>query len=402
MEENSVLLRRVAAQKRLIALIALCKEIWAILGVAVLLLVILEVSLTSYYGRAHQKETQSAVEAAVNSGVYVNASFAEAYFKELIAAARWPWAPYTQSHEAEYAGKYINVTEGGTRRTWNSAKVSDTGKARLTIFFFGASTLWGFGARDDFTIPSLVSKQLAENGFSANVVNDAVIADVTTQSLIRLVFELRKHNAPDLVVFYGGLVDAVSACSQGKAGVPLGNSNLERVSSDLEKIASKEEEKARISIRSENLALMRLLSGKKQVIGCSNKLDRLSDAAVDVYLGNVRVIEALSRSFSFNTLFYLEPQLPDKTHRTKYEESQLLAFEEKLPGAYDLYALTRKKLADREYEALGRHAVHDLRDIFSDITAPIYVYEGHYGENGNERIAGKIAADIFALYAPAK
>lgn len=392
--EADALLRTAAVRTRVVRLTALLNEIWAILGVALLLLTTLEVSLTSYYERADKRERQSAAKAAANSGVYANPDLAEEYFKELTDAKARVWASYTQSQQTDYAGKFINVHEG-TRRTWNSEAIKDDKRTRLKIFFFGGSTLWGLGSRDDFTIPSLVAKRLAENGISAEVTNYAVIGDVTTQSLIRFVLELRKRKFPDLVVFYGGSVEAFSACYEGEPGVPLGNSNLERKS-------PKKEAKARISIRLENFALIRLLTGKTQLAGCSKKLDVLSDGALDVYLGNVRFIEAISRSLSFKTLFYLEPQLSDKTHRTKYEEDQLLKSEKRLPGKNDLYSLMRSKLVKREDERLEQNVVHDLRTIFADVASPIYMDGGHYGEDGNDRISRRITADILALYAPVK
>lgn len=392
--EADALLRTAAVRTRVVRLTALLNEIWAILGVALLLLTTLEVSLTSYYERVDKRERQSAAKAAANSGVYANPDLAEEYFKELTDAKARVWASYTQSQQTDYAGKFINVHEG-TRRTWNSETINGDRRTRLRIFFFGGSTLWGLGSRDDFTIPSLVAKMVAENGISAEVTNYAVIGDVTTQSLIRFVLELRKRNVPDLVVFYGGSVEAFSACYEGEPGVPLGNSNLE-------KISPKKEVKARISIRLENFALIRLLTGKKQLAGCSKKLDVLSDAALDVYLGNVRFIEAISRSLSFKTLFYLEPQLADKTRRTKYEEDQLLKSEKRLPGKNDLYSLMRSKLVKRVDESSEQNVFHDLRTIFSDVASPIYMDGGHYGEGGNDRISRKIAADILALYAPVK
>lgn len=392
--EADALLRTAAVRTRFVRLRALLNEIWAILGAALLLLTTLEVSLTSYYERADKSERQSAAKAAANSGVYANPDLAEEYFKELTDAKARVWASYTHSQQTDYAGKFINVHEG-TRRTWHSEAIKHDKRTSFKIFFFGGSTLWGLGSRDDFTIPSLVAKMLAENGISADVTNYAVIGDVTTQSLIRLVLELRKQNVPDLVVFYGGSVEAFSACYEGEPGVPLGNSNLEKTS-------PKKEAKARISIRLENFALIRLLTGKTQLAGCSKKLDVLSDGALDVYLGNVRFIEAISRSLSFRTLFYLEPQLSDKTHRTKYEDDQLLKSEKRLPGKNDLYSLMRSKLVKREDESLEQNVFHDLRTIFADVASPIYMDGGHYGEDGNDRISRKIAADILALYAPAK
>ncbi|MBP1299798.1 hypothetical protein [Bradyrhizobium elkanii] len=94
--------------------------------------------------------------------------------------------------------------------------------------------------------------------------------------------------------------------------------------------------------------------------------------------------------------------MSDKTHKTKYEEEQLLKSEKRLPGCNELYSLMRSKLVKREYESLGQNVIHDLRTVFSDVVSPIYMDGGHYGERGNERISDKIAADILAIYAPAK
>lgn len=399
MDANDPLLNTSAASKRTLHLIALLQKIWTILGVVLLLITILEVSLSSHYERSDRRELQSAIKAAASSGVYANADLAEGYFKELADATNWPlpWATYTQSREADYTGEFINV-KGGTRRTWNSEAINDSKSSKLKIFFFGGSTMWGAGSRDDFTIPSLVAKKLAENGIGATVTNYAVFGDVATQSVIRFILELRKRNAPDLVVFYGGRNEAGSACIEGKPGVPYNNSIFERIYSD-------NKAKPRISIKLEYLALTRLLAGKKQRVGCSKeltKLDELSDGALDVYLGNVRIVEAISRSLSFKTLFYLEPQLSDKTDRTKYEEDQLLKSEKHIPGKSDLYSLMRSKLVKREYESLGQNLVHDLRAIFFDVASPIYVDGWHYGEDGNELISRRIAADILSQYAPSK
>lgn len=396
MDETSQHLKTVAARKRVVSTIALLNGIWAIFGVALVLLIGLEESLTVYYDRADKKELQDAAESAVNSGVYANSSWAREYVRELFEydAAVWrTWEPYTYRGVPEYQGKYINVAKDGSRRTWNSDKSNDSGIANQKVFFFGGSTLFGYGSRDDFTIPSLVSKKLAESGVSVTVTNYAVDADASTPSMIRFVSKLRERNVPNLVVFYGGLVDAIAACLDGKPGVPLGSSYFEKAFSVKEVTAR---------IKPENLALMRLVTGRQKLSGCSKELGGLSDGAVSVYLENVRFIQEISKVFSFKTLFYLEPQLSDKIHRTRYEESKFLESKTALPGLNELYSLTRSKLAQRESGVLGEAVVDDLRGIFSDVAGPIYVDDGHYGEDGNERISREIAADILALYPPAK
>ncbi|MER8651503.1 SGNH/GDSL hydrolase family protein [Mesorhizobium sp. M1121] len=392
MEENDPPVRTSSALKRIIQLTTMLSDIWGMLGVVLILTGVVEASLTLYYQISDNADLRHALKAAASSGVYGSSRLGEEYLKELVDAVDWPlpMAVYTQTREPDYTGKFINVHDG-IRRTWNY-EPSNSAKSRLNIYFFGGSTLWGWGSRDDFTIPSLVAKRLSQRGISAQVTNYAVNGDVSTQSLIRFIFELRKKNVPDLVIFYGGLVDALSACTEGRPGLPLDRPDLEGKSSRTASV--------RVGINLQNFALMRLLTQNAQLAGCSENLEMRSHGAAEVYLANIRFIKSISASLFVKALFYFEPQLTDKTHVTRYEEDQIVKFEVRRPGANDLYSRMRRKLVDKNHQSVEKGVIHDLRTIFSDATGPIYMDGGHYGEEGNEIISRKITADILELYAP--
>ena len=415
MEATRVRQRARAIGETLAAFLALTKDAWTILGAVILLMAVLESLLTFYYKKTDEEKFRKEVQSVADSGVYKNAPWTSDLLGELFHHHRTalPWAPYTHTHGAMLEGKYVNGTESGTRKTWNSdAPITSAGRS-LKISFFGGSNAWGFGSRDDFTIPSLVSKKLSGHGISAVVTNHAVSGDSTTQSLVRFILEVREKGAPDLVVFYGGLIDAKLACRGERPGAPLGNSYLDQVISGKRPDASARTV-ASLFIR-ENLALIRvsrdigrhlrktLSPGKDaESKGCKTKMDTLSDETLDVYLKNAAFLSNLSSKLAFGSLIYLEPQRADKAARTVHEENRLLELENAVPGVVDLYSLTREKLADRQRQGTERNRIHDLRTIFANVSGVLFIDDQHYGEEANEIVSTMIAADVEALYSPAR
>ena len=55
----------------------------------------------------------------------------------------------------------------------------------------GGSSLWGFGARDDQTIPSLLARRLHDRGVQVEVKNLSDLGYVSTQEVIGLLRELQ-------------------------------------------------------------------------------------------------------------------------------------------------------------------------------------------------------------------
>lgn len=105
----------------------------------------------------------------------------------------------------DFSSEYLNYADG-RRATWKPP--SGPCRAELTVWMFGGSTLFGFGARDDHTIASELAAAAWEDGVRLHVENWAVPGDVAWQENRRLQRALTTTTSrPDLVVFLDGFND---------------------------------------------------------------------------------------------------------------------------------------------------------------------------------------------------
>ena len=119
---------------------------------------------------------------------------------------------------APISGKYVNIDADGLRKTWNPPGLPEQ---PIRIFMFGGSTTWGTGSRDEYTIPSQLSKILAQRfGPRVEVVNYGEGGYVNTQELIRFLKEIERGNVPQIAIFYDGYNDVFSAFQNGIGGIP--------------------------------------------------------------------------------------------------------------------------------------------------------------------------------------
>src|SRR3990172_623080 len=136
------------------------KRLWVTIGIALLILIALEALAWLAYATRDNRRNASLTRLQATQA-YAGAHWFEEYAREL-SRARAEWRSYTYWREAPYHGKFINIDERGLRRTWNRSPAPSPGDLR--VYMLGGSGMWGLGARDDFTIPSLVSKKLNSAG----------------------------------------------------------------------------------------------------------------------------------------------------------------------------------------------------------------------------------------------
>ncbi len=141
------------------------------------------------------------------------------------AFADAPWYPKYRS-DLEYAGtwlggaqvidniefadghsRYLNV-EDGYRVTWTPPACSCR---RLTVWVYGASTIFGLGQRDGHTIPSELARAAWADGYALDVANRGIPGEEHWQEVNRLRWDLTRLPKPDLVVFYDGASEIVGA-----------------------------------------------------------------------------------------------------------------------------------------------------------------------------------------------
>ena len=136
------------------------------------------------------------------------------------------WEPYLYFRQKPFQGETIHVGSDGLRdlaaafqRPWAA------GARPIKLLMPGGSSLWGFGVRDDQTIPSLVARLLSEQGYRVEVKNLAEIGYTSTQELVALDGELQAGYQPDVVTFYDGVNDTTAAFLEGAAGLTTNEIN---------------------------------------------------------------------------------------------------------------------------------------------------------------------------------
>lgn len=127
----------------------------------------------------------------------------DAYFDELNSLS-YEYSPYVLGRLGTNRGEYINTTPDG-RRSYVPDAAQD-GDA-VDIWFFGGSTMFGEGQRDEYTIPSFVARIAEARGLTIRPHNIAQQGLVAWQELLIFERELARRPAPDIVVFYDGTND---------------------------------------------------------------------------------------------------------------------------------------------------------------------------------------------------
>lgn len=115
----------------------------------------------------------------------------------------WSYEAYIGWSRKAFQGQTITVDNNGDRVHENVR----TDKSNKSVYFFGGSTMWGWGAPDNGTIPALFSSisgmpsyNKGERGFN------------TRQGVARLVNLLAQGKQIDLVIFYDGVNDVTHSC----------------------------------------------------------------------------------------------------------------------------------------------------------------------------------------------
>jgi lysophospholipase L1-like esterase len=399
--------------KRVSGLLIHVKEGWLILGVAVLSFVLLEAMLSLAYGvrdriRAADPSVQRDWRAQADA--YSDVSWVHRYYNEFEESSVSRWASYVYWRRRPYQGEYINVDPNGLRCTWGADDDRGGERDPLTIFVFGGSAMWGVGARDDYTIASLLASKLQERGIASAVINFGESGYVSTQEVIALIRQLQQDHVPDLAIFYDGVNDVYSAYQQQVAGLPQNEFNRVREFNLTQPKSYRSLRAAFVRRAIERLAVVRFsrsllhrLRGRDRPDAAvaywnaaRNSIagkDELLQKVLRVYQRNVRMAEALGQAYGFKTLFYWQPTIFNKKHLTAYEEKQRQGVESLEPfcqAAYDLARQARPAVGnDRSF--------HDLSGAFAEVDRPVFIDWCHLSEWGNAVIAERMATDVAKL-----
>ncbi|MGC8639519.1 MAG: SGNH/GDSL hydrolase family protein [Isosphaeraceae bacterium] len=375
---------------------------WSILGVTILLVLLVELALQCAFGLKDLGKPRIPPDPRVIRRIPDGASWLDVHYREL-ERLNDRWQPYVYFRQTPFSGQTIRIDSAGRRKVWEPTEPTDQAEARrhpLKILMLGGSSLWGFGARDDATIPSLLARGLHDRRMRTQVRNLSEIGYVNTQELVALVRELQAGYRPDLVLFYDGVNDTASALLEGRATVTTNETNRAREFNLLQSPARLTAALAGCLIK--NSASFRLAeavgkrfgltSGKSPVARSANDLDRLAGELVRGYAANVKMVEALGKAYGFRAVFVWQPVI--------FTKSQLVPFEQeerrKYAWASDLFNRVHAAIG-KSPELVSDPLFLDLSDIFQTTDSLVFLDFCHTTEQANATIASELIRRMIKL-----
>jgi hypothetical protein len=301
---------------------------------------------------------------------------------------------FTHFRETPSSGQYVNVSEGGYRSNRSAGPWPPRPDA-FNVFFFGGSTTFGYGIRDDETIPSVLQDLLASRGCGGvvHVYNFGRGYYYSSQEQILLMRLLARGFIPQLAVFLDGI-------NESRWGVDEPHWS-EHFGEFLRQQATGEGASLRLGFEVPMVRAARSLRSRVQnLVGndspASAELPRPRDgnttelAARDVarYLRNQQFTKVVADGFDVETLFAWQPS-PAHNYDLAHHLFPLEPSLRELGGR--IYAeFSEKHAGDGED---GRDILW-LGDIQKARTEPLYVDGWHYSAAFSREIAGHLANAI--------
>lgn len=374
---------------------------WLIFGVALLAVLVIEAGARLAL-EAGTRGLMDRLRAESPAGAVADRN--SAWFHDLLEeqqATQYIPRPYVHWRQHPYQGRYLNIDRNGLRATWNPPPPDDPGGSSpaVRLFTFGGSTMWGWGARDDYTIASHLSKLLHELGYPAQVTNYGEVAYVSTQGIITLLRCIQQDQVPDIVLFYDGFEE-----------INRNHPGMGKDTSLLETGRQPEKSSGRGPWAEGQALLLRNLWGSRRVAkglqrrffpesspDTGSRPIPLDEARIRQilrrYQANLTLVEALGRYYGFEALFYWQPTLYSKRRRSPDEQTIEGSYSPRYEEVFDdIYRRVRQS------ESLNRHpGFHDLGALFDDSDASYYVDAAYLSEAGNRLVAEAMVDHVIAL-----
>lgn len=364
---------------------------WSIVGLTLVALLLTEAGFRLVFAiKDHLASPPSPDQRVIREG-YGGEPWIVRHYREL-EALEDRWEPYVYFRQKPFAGETIAIDEAGRRRTWQAPPApNDRDGARVfRIAMLGGSSLWGFGARDDGTIPSQIARMLHSRGFRVEIRNLAEIGYVSTQEAVALIRELQAGYRPDLVIFYDGVNDTTSALLEGEAGITTNERNR-RAEFNIRQSPARlgGAMVARLVADSATYRFARVLGRRLASLrGATTALppaDRRRDLAAEVvsrYEANITIVDRLARAFGFDALYFWQPVVFSKTSLTESERAEA----RKLVWAGDFFAEVHDRIEGLN-EVRDHRGFHDLSREFSQSPELVFIDFCHTTEAGYQQVA---------------
>jgi len=228
------------------------------------------------------------------------------------------------------------------------------------------------------------------------VTNFGESAFVSTQRIIQLILELRSGNVPNLVIFYDGVNDTYAAYQSGRPT----HQNFDQIAAKLQNGESPPPSLiAWIESSNSFHLLKRLVAELRQKPSNSKALltyktmgidtGPLSDAVVEKYINNYKIMHVLAREYSFQALFFWQPFITvgDKSLTGEAQEMKRGID----PALIELYGSVYRRVQQvtEKYEDL-----YYMAKVFDEYEPLVWIDIAHVTPEGNRLIAQKMVRVI--------
>jgi lysophospholipase L1-like esterase len=376
---------------------------WSILGITLVVLLLVEGSFRVIFAVRDRLTAVPAPDPRIVAEGYGGEKWPVVHYRELDQLQE-RWQPYVYFRQKPFRGETITIGDDGHRATWRPPG-PDPGRGivrSVKILTLGGSSLWGFGARDQQTIPSLLAQSLHEKGWLVELKNLAEIGYVSTQEVIALTQELQTGYRPDLVIFFDGVNDATSALLEGEPGLTTNEVNRRN---EFNLLQSPGRMAAALAVRlvkdsgSYRFAQMvrRRLDGESastQTAPAGFKVPDVAAGVVRHYEANIALVQALGKSFGFRALFFWQPTVFTKRALVAVEVEEARKFAWAEPFVNQVYGWMRTSSPLKTNPAF-----RDLSTIFDDTEGLVFIDYCHTTETANARIASVMAARVLEAMA---
>jgi lysophospholipase L1-like esterase len=371
---------------------------WSIVGITLVLVVLVEGGFRTIFAVRDRMTAVPEPDPRVVAEGYGGANWPVVHYREL-KQLQERWQPYVYFRQRPFRGETITIGTDGLRSTWQSSMQPEYRDPRrsVKILTLGGSSLWGFGARDDQTIPSLLAHSLHEKGWRVELKNLAEIGYVSTQEVIALARQLQAGYRPDVVIFYDGVNDTTSALLQGEPGVTTNEINRVHEFNILQSPARLAAAFAVKLIKDSGSyrfaqTVRRRLDGEAtqaQIEPAAAKVPDVPEGILQTYEANVTLVKALAKSFGFRPLFFWQPTVFTKAKLVAVEREEALRFAWAEAYMTNVYGLM-KSSPQLKSEA----AFHDLSRIFDDTQGLAFIDYCHTTETANAQIASAMSEKV--------
>lgn len=322
------------------------------------------------------------------------------------------FVPFLNWMTKDMSTQHITV-EHGIRKTVGN--VEDVRVTPRRVFLFGGSTMWGFAANDDETIPSILAKELQNNG-AWQITNFGEFGYTSMHGMTRLVMELTRGNIPDVVIFYDGCNDLQSYIP---SGVSQSTQYYERIRDTLgdmnqykdtplenRSLASKDAVSLLQHFIFTYIKIIRypILLGNKflhlvkgnaessppsEIVQTDNQ--KLAVQMVTEYHQKIRILQGLSNEYGFKYKAIWQPLLIDKTPLSPKEElltQRYTDFSQHIP----LWKSAKKMM-----QQSGIENFMDISTLFDGNSDTIFMSKCHITPQGNRAVASKLKEIILEI-----